>query len=171
MAYIATHNGTEVRIHVEEVGPGRYRIQLGDRLLEVDALEPQRGVMSLLMGDRSLEVDIDAEGEDRFHVVIEGDPYEVEVVEERRKKLAKVRGRAASGRQDLKAPMAGNVRSVLVAPGQRVAQGQVLLILEAMKMQNELKSPVAGTVASLTAREGVAVAAGDPLCVVEPEPA
>ncbi len=171
MAYIATHNGTEVRIHVEEVGSGRYRIQLGDRLLEVDALEPQRGVMSLLMGDRSLEVDIDAEGEDRFHVVIEGDPHAVEVVEERRKKLAKVRGRSASGRQDLKAPMAGNVRSVLVEPGQRVAQGQVLLILEAMKMQNELKSPVAGTVASLTAREGVAVAAGDPLCVVEPEPA
>jgi biotin carboxyl carrier protein len=64
--------------------------------------------------------------------------------------------------------MAGNVLQVLVQPGDRVAPGQVLLILEAMKMENEIKSPIEGIVSSLTARTGIAVAAGDPLCVVEP---
>jgi biotin carboxyl carrier protein len=76
--------------------------------------------------------------------------------------------RGASGRQDLKSPMAGNVRQVLAQPGDRVAAGQVLIILEAMKMENEIKSPIEGIVGSMTARIESAVAAGDPLCVVEP---
>ena len=57
---------------------------------------------------------------------------------------------------------------MLVQPGDRVAAGQVLLILEAMKMENEIKSPIEGIVSSVTARAGIAVASGDPLCVVEP---
>jgi len=89
-------------------------------------------------------------------------------VEEKKKKLAMKMSKGATGRQDMKSPMAGNVRAVLVQPGDRVVAGQVVLILEAMKMQNELKSAIDGIVASVTAREGVAVAAGDPLLVVEP---
>jgi biotin carboxyl carrier protein len=64
--------------------------------------------------------------------------------------------------------MAGNVRQVLAQPGDRVVAGQVIIILEAMKMENEIKSPIDGIVASLTARSGSTVANGDPLCVVEP---
>ena len=64
--------------------------------------------------------------------------------------------------------MAGNVRSILVQPGETVSAGQVLLILEAMKMQNEIKSPIDGVIGSVTAREGVTVSLGDPLCVVDP---
>ena len=95
---------------------------------------------------------------------------EIEVVEERKKKLALKMTAGASGRQDLKSPMAGNVRTVLVQPGDAVTAGQVLLILEAMKMQNEIKSPIDGVVGSVTAREGITVSLGDPLCVVDPLP-
>jgi oxaloacetate decarboxylase alpha subunit len=90
------------------------------------------------------------------------------MVEEKKKKLAMKLSKGATGRQDIKSPMAGNVRQVMVKPGDKVAAGQVLLILEAMKMENEIKSPIEGIVGSVTAREGVAVASGDPLCVVEP---
>ena len=61
-----------------------------------------------------------------------------------------------------------DVRQILVQPGDRVAPGQVLLILEAMKMENEIKSPIDGVVASVSARIDAPVAAGDPLCVVDP---
>jgi biotin carboxyl carrier protein len=64
--------------------------------------------------------------------------------------------------------MSGNVRQVLVQSGDRVAAGQVLFILEAMKMENEIKSPIAGIVSAISARDGVPVAGGAPLCVVEP---
>ena len=169
MAYIATHQGKTVRVKVAETGPGLFRVTLGDRDYHVDFLEPQPNLLSLIIDGRSFEVDVDArETSDLFEVVIKGDHFDIEMVEEKKKKLAMKLARGASGRQDLKSPMAGNVRQVLVQPGDRVAAGQVLLILEAMKMENEIKSPIDGIVSSLTARAGSAVASGDPLCVVEP---
>ncbi len=169
MAYIATHQGRTTRVKVSEPRPGIFTVTLGDKDYEVDFLEPQPNILSLLIGGRSFEVDVDAAPtSDVFEVYIKGDHYEVEMIEEKKKKLAMKMSKGVTGRQDVKSPMAGNVRSVLVQPGDRVAAGQVLLILEAMKMQNEIKSAIEGIVASVTAREGVAVAAGDPLCVVEP---
>jgi pyruvate carboxylase subunit B len=64
--------------------------------------------------------------------------------------------------------MAGNVKKVLVREGEQVEAGQVLIILEAMKMENQVKAPVAGKIASMTASEGIPVAPGDLLCAVEP---
>ncbi len=171
MPYIATIQGKDVRVKVEEQAPGRFLVHLDDRVVHVDALEPQPNLWSLLIEHRSFEVDVDAVPEsDTFQVHIEGDPYEVELLEERKKKLAMKMAKGAKGRQDLKSPMAGNVRQILVKPGDHVAAGQALLILEAMKMQNEITSPIEGVVASVTAKEGVAVAANAPLCVVEPHP-
>lgn len=169
MPYIATHQGRTTKVKVKEPRPGQFIVSLGDREYDVDFLEPEPNLFSLIIGGRSYEVDVDATHvADTYEVLIKGDVYEIEMVEEKKKKLAQKMNKGASGRQDLKSPMAGNVRKVLVEPGDHVTQGQVLLILEAMKMQNEIKSPIEGVVASVTAREGVAVAAGDPLCVVEP---
>ncbi len=169
MAYIATHQGKTTRVKVLETAPNLFRVTLGERDYLVDFLEPQPNLLSLLIDGRSFEVDVDApEQSDLFEVVIKGDHFEVEMVEEKKKKLAMKLSRGASGRQDLKSPMAGNVRQVLVQPGDRVAAGQVLLILEAMKMENEIKSPIEGVIGSVTARTGGSVASGDPLCVVEP---
>ena len=175
MAYIATHQGRQRRVQVTARAPGRFQVVLGGpqeregTAYEVDFLEPQPNLLSLIIGGRSFEVDVDpVEGGDGFHIVIQGDPYEVEVVEE---KQALKRAGGLGGRQgiaSIPSPMAGHVRQVLVRPGQRVAAGQVLLTLEAMKMENELKSPILGVVRSVTAREGVAVSSGDLLCVVEP---
>jgi biotin carboxyl carrier protein len=169
MAYIATHQGKTTRVKVREGAPGQFQVTLGEREYQVDFLEPQPNLFSLIIEGRSFEVDVDArEDEDRFQVVIKGDPFDVEMVEEKKKKLAMKLSQGAAGRQDLRSPMAGNVRQVLVQPGDRVAPGQVLLILEAMKMENEIKSPIEGIVSSVAARTGAAVASGDPLCVVEP---
>jgi len=169
--YLATYDGRTRKVQVEEPLPGTFKVTLEDREYLVDFLEPQPNLLSLIIAGRSFEVDVDAAaGGDLYRVEVKGDGYEVEVVEERRKKLAMKRAKGASGRQDLRSPMAGNVRRVLAAPGDRVEAGQVLLILEAMKMQNQITSPIAGLVASMSAREGVPVAMGDPLCVVEPLP-
>jgi biotin carboxyl carrier protein len=169
MAYIATHQGRTTKVKVAEGKPGLFTVTLGDKEYHVDFLEPQRNIFSLLIDGRSFEVDVDApDASDLYEILIRGDLYEVEMVEEKKMKLAQKMHKGLTGRQDVKSPMAGNVRQVLVEPGQRVALGEVLLILEAMKMQNEIKSPIEGIVGSCTAREGVAVAAGDPLCVVEP---
>jgi oxaloacetate decarboxylase alpha subunit len=69
---------------------------------------------------------------------------------------------AAAG-QAVPAPLAGNVIKVKVAPGQVVKAGDVVMILEAMKMETEVRSPAAGTVASVAVKAGDAVQVGDTL--------
>jgi len=72
-------------------------------------------------------------------------------------------GRAArkgEGALGLVAPMPGRVRRILSAPGDRVSQGDVVLILEAMKMEHAIRAPRDGTVAAVFHREGDLVEAG-----------
>lgn len=70
---------------------------------------------------------------------------------------------AAAGAVTVSAPMPGKILDVRVSAGQAVKRGDVLMILEAMKMENEIVSPQDGTVASIQVSVGNAVEAGDTL--------
>ena len=69
----------------------------------------------------------------------------------------------AEGSVKINAPMPGKILSVKVAAGQAVKKGEVIMILEAMKMENEIVAPADGTVASINASEGSSVEAGSVL--------
>ena len=69
----------------------------------------------------------------------------------------------AAGSTNISAPMPGTILSVAVKAGDSVSEGQVLCILEAMKMENEIVAPRAGTVASVSAAQGQSVNSGDVL--------
>ena len=73
---------------------------------------------------------------------------------------------ASAGAVEVKAPMPGNILDVKVAAGASVKAGDVLVILEAMKMENEIFAPCAGTVSSVAVAKGAAVNPGDVLCVI-----
>ena len=64
------------------------------------------------------------------------------------------------------APLAGNIFEVLVKPGQRVEEGERVLVLEAMKMETDVAAPRAGTVAEVRVKPGDAVAVGDVLLTI-----
>ncbi|MAA60373.1 MAG: oxaloacetate decarboxylase, partial [Pseudomonadales bacterium] len=61
------------------------------------------------------------------------------------------------------APLAGNIFKVKVSVGQQVQEGDVIVILEAMKMETEVRAAKSGTVTSITVKEGDAVKVGDTL--------
>ncbi|QUH25367.1 biotin/lipoyl-containing protein [Serpentinicella alkaliphila] len=65
------------------------------------------------------------------------------------------------------APMQGNAWKVLVKEGDKVKKGQVLIILEAMKMENEIMSPIDGVIASVNVVEGASVNGGDVLVSIK----
>ena len=67
---------------------------------------------------------------------------------------------AGPGSGDVQAPMPGKVLQVLVKPGDAVEEGQALLVLEAMKMENMIKAVVAGIVSEVPIAEGEAVEKG-----------
>lgn len=70
------------------------------------------------------------------------------------------------GGTDVKAPMPGTIMDVKVNVGDTVERGQVVIVLEAMKMENDIVAPVSGTVASVVARKGDSVNANDILAVI-----
>ena len=72
-----------------------------------------------------------------------------------------------AGGEKINSPMPGTILDVRVSVGQSVKKGQVLCILEAMKMENEIISPRDGTVAQVAANKGASVNAGDPLMVLQ----
>ena len=66
----------------------------------------------------------------------------------------------------VKSPMPGNILKINVTVGQKVNEGDTLLVLEAMKMENEIAAPKAGTVAQIIVSKGVVVETGAPLVVI-----
>ena len=74
---------------------------------------------------------------------------------------------AAGAGEKITAPMPGNILAVNVAAGQTVKSGDVLMVLEAMKMENEIMAPKAGKVTSVAVAKGAAVATGDLLLTIE----
>ena len=73
---------------------------------------------------------------------------------------------AAAGSQEIKAPMPGTILKVNVSNGQAVKKGTVLMVLEAMKMENEILAPNDGTVASVNVSANQTVESGATLCTL-----
>lgn len=73
---------------------------------------------------------------------------------------------AQEGQEVVKAPMPGTILNINVKEGDNVKKGQILLILEAMKMENEIVAPEDGTVASINVSAGQSVEAGDLLATL-----
>lgn len=73
---------------------------------------------------------------------------------------------APAGGETVNSPMPGTILSINVQNGSAVKKGDVLMILEAMKMENEIMSPCDGTIASINVNAGASVETGAVLCVI-----
>lgn len=155
MKYITTIDNKEYEIEVVD----EHHIRIGDRLLQVD-FEAVSGqpVFSLIVDGKSYESFV-YQGEEDWEVLIRGRQYQVKIEDEREKRLkaAAGGGTVEGGEFHLKAPMPGLVVSVLVAEGEPIQKGQVMIILESMKMQNELKAPRDGVVGRVRVKAGESV--------------
>ncbi len=144
-----------------EIG-GAMECSVDGRPVAVDVKVLQAGVLSLLIDGRQYRCVLDGDG-----VVIGGQRFGFEVADPRSLQGRHGGGGGTDGPRPVKAPMPGRVVRVVVAVGDAVEEGQGLIVIEAMKMQNELKSPKAGRVGKIAVSVGDAVGSGDVLIVVE----
>jgi biotin carboxyl carrier protein len=133
-----------------------HHVALDGVLYEIDfeSLADQP-VYSLLLDGYSHEAYVYPR-EEEWQVLLQGRLYPAKVEDEREKRLRLSSGIEVSerGEYHLRAPMPGLVVAVQVAEGQEVDKGDVLVVLESMKMQNELKAPRKGAVARVRVRPG-----------------
>ena len=116
------------------------------------------------------EVLVDGEGTS-WSATVDGRTFQIEIPDAA---PAAKKKRSGSGKKKksgtVSANIPGKVVTVEVKAGDEVVEGQVILILEAMKMQNEIQAPISGTVSSVNCEEGQAIEANIPLVIIEPAP-
>jgi biotin carboxyl carrier protein len=136
---------------------------------DVTAL-PDGEVYSLLIDGRVHEVSVEEEG-DAIFVTLHGTRHRVLVRHPLEKTLRAVQkaGPAASG-ETITSPIPGLVVAIKVAPGESVAAGQAVAVVEAMKMQNELTAQVGGVVETVFVTERQTVESGAKLLRLGPLP-
>ena len=86
------------------------------------------------------------------------------------KRSARAKSTSAGGPDTLESPLQGNMWKVLVKQGDTVTEGQILCIIEAMKMENEITAHKAGTIAELPIAEGEPINAGAPIATIKSDP-
>ncbi len=153
--YVATIDGKEFTLELLD----ERHVNINGKVVEIDFVSVSgQPVYSLIVDGKSYEGYVYSD-EDRWSVLLLGRLYAVQVEDERERRLrATARGGVGeSGEFHLKAPMPGLIVAVPVSEGQRVEKGQVLVILESMKMQNELKAPRAGIVQRIRVKAGETV--------------
>lgn len=152
MKYITTIDNREYLVEILD----EKHVTVNGKVLDVDfsSINGQR-VFSMIIDGKSYESHVNP-SDDGWEVLLRGKFYSAQVEDEREKRLrASAEGRAVEGGEyHLKAPMPGLVVAVLVEDGMRIDKGQVLVILESMKMQNELKSPREGVVSRIKVKPG-----------------
>src|ERR1043165_2359434 len=155
MKYITTVEGKQFLVEIID----DKHVSVDGKVYEVD-FESVSGqpVYSLIVNGKSHE-GYAAQGDDNWQVLLRGRLYPVTVEDEREQRLRMAAGGGVTETSEfhLRAPMPGLVVAIPVTEGQKVTRGQVLLILESMKMQNELKSPRDGTISRVRVKTGETV--------------
>lgn len=153
----------EIKVSLEAAGGNSFRVSVGDTSHDVHAEFIGQDEILLNVDGRIFNVIIQSNSLSHS-VFVNGRLFRVE------KRSALKMLREEKGRQkkrDVKITMPGRVVQVLAAPGDEVQEGQPILVLEAMKMQNEIKAPQPGQLTRVFFRAGDYVEAGSILFTVE----
>lgn len=166
MKYITTVNGEEFEVEIHD----KNNISVNGKIYTVDFEKVnQEQIYTMIIDGHSYEARISQTG-DEWQIYMRGTLYTSEVIDEREKRLKAAGGEAhvIGGDYSLKSPMPGLVVKIPVKEGDEVSKGDVLVILESMKMQNELKSHQNGIISNIGIKEGETVKQKQVLLNIEP---
>jgi biotin carboxyl carrier protein len=164
MKYVATTGDREITVEIVD----EHHVIVDGVSYEIDFKSvSEQTVYSLLANNQSHEALI-YESEDGWQVLLHGSQYVLVVEDERERRLRASLGGGIPQNVDfhLRAPMPGLIVTVAVEDGQEIEKGDVLVVLESMKMQNELKSPRPGKVSRVRVKPGDSVEQRDTLLSV-----
>ena len=168
MKYLVAIGGREIEVVINGD-----RITIDGRAVSASLVAvPDTPVRQLLLEGSSQSLPIIPAGRGHWELLDHGDHWEVEVLDERTHHIRSLTAGSAAqaGAAPLKAPMPGLVVRVLARPGEEVAAGAGLIVLEAMKMENELKALAAARVRAIPVEPGQPVEKGQVLVEFEALP-
>ena len=158
MKYVVFVAGREIEVEVE----GDRVISGGEDHAVTLSIVPGTPLRQLVVDSRQSELSVEPLGTGRWAVGLHGERWEADVLDERTRHIRSLTGDVARhrGAPPLRAPMPGLVLRVLAEPGQQVAAGAGMVVLEAMKMENELRATASGVVRAVKVNPGEPVEKG-----------
>tara|TARA_B100001248_G_scaffold106393_1_gene79320 strand:- start:103 stop:501 length:399 start_codon:yes stop_codon:yes gene_type:complete len=127
-------------------------------------------IKKVIVNGVEYEVSLNISDDGKWHATVEETTFEVEIPDSGPViKKKRVGGGKKKKSGTVSANIPGKIVTIEVAVGQDIEEGKVILILEAMKMQNEIQAPISGTVTSVNCEEGQSIEANVPLVVIEPK--
>ena len=167
MKYIVDTGGDRYTVEISEGAEG-LEISVNNQPVSLAIVSENRhSKLLMLLDDRSYDTEV-FRGNGKTSVFLLGRRFDCVVEDERLAKIREVAGVGAVVRgAEINSPMPGLVVKVLCNVGDQVKQGQSLIIVEAMKMENELKAPVDGVISDINVAAGQAVDKGERLITLE----
>ena len=142
-------NNTEINYELIEVKNNSYTLKLNDKQYQVALIDKNKESYELLINNALINTIARSSLEHKAKQLIE---------------QASVKSKHHT---EMKAPMPGMILKIRKKPGDKITQGESVLILEAMKMENDLKSPASGIIKEINVNEGSAVEKGAKLFSIE----
>ncbi len=162
-------------LYYVSIGSKEYKLEIDKDQLKVDGKSikaalielGERGLFLLEHGSLKRELHVQSQGNNQYIMNANG-KFALAKVEKSNGLSRSKSNKSAAG--DLKAPISGLVVSVNVEPEDRVVEGEVIAVLESMKMQMLIKAPISGVVSDICIRPGAQLSKGDLLVKISPEP-
>lgn len=169
MKLLAELNNEKHEVEIKHSGDSILTAVVDGRAYELEASEPEPNVYLLKHANRIYQIFVspNENSDEPLAVNANGNHYEIKIIDPKRLRGSGAGGGNTSGASEIKTAMPGKVVRILVEAGAEVKQGEGVIIVEAMKMQNEMKSPKDGVIKEIRFAEGATVNAGDILVVIE----
>ncbi len=148
---------------------GNSKIIVDNKEYECDLIFLNGHTFLLKINDNFFEATANKLGIDRFSILIKGNIFETTVrsaLQERASILLEQKS-SVHHKTEVKAPMPGMILKIKKNPGENILQGETIIILEAMKMENDLRAPNSGIIKEILVKEGTAVEKGAALFTIE----
>lgn len=166
MKFVALIGDRHVNVEIENKN-GDYSLTIGEKTFTVNAIRPEPQFFSLLVEGQSYEVAL-SKRDDLFEAFFYNGTVQFQLIEARKFRASELTKKSGPGGPlKVHAPMPGKIVRIAVTENSQVQEGDALLIMEAMKMQNELKAPRHGKVLQILVSEGAPVSSQQVLIVME----
>jgi biotin carboxyl carrier protein len=148
---------------------GNSHILIDDQKIEYELILLNSHTYLLKINDQFFEISVDKTGNGKYSLLIDGNQYETIIRTALQEKVSELlqQKNTIHSKTEVRAPMPGMILKIKKDINDKVKQGETILILEAMKMENDLRSPRSGILSEIMTKEGSAVEKGTVLFTIK----
>lgn len=163
--FFVTINDKKVKIEFN----GQTNLSINDKEYNYSISELNVNTYRLNIGDKSFLVSANKNSNNTYNITLDGKVFETKVLTELQEKASTLieSKKVKHSKTTIKSPMPGMILKIKKKIGDSITQGESILILEAMKMENDIRSPVSGIIREIRIKEGEAVEKGVELLTIE----